>query len=72
MFMQTWALMKEKAKKNLGLKERENEINMENGCSLTSKTIDAVLDFSMRKILWDRNMPILTENIKMTENTDVN
>ena len=45
--------------KTLDQKEREDETQMEKRCNLNLKTKIAVLDFSVKTILWDRNMPIL-------------
>ena len=55
----TWPFGKENFKKFSTRKKREDETQMENRCNLTLKTNIAVLGFSVKAVLWDRNMPIL-------------
>ena len=58
MLTSTRSFMKEKGRKTLGHKKRKDDNRMENFYDLTLKTNIAMLGFSGKTVLRERNMPI--------------
>ena len=66
MLTSTWPLGKERVEKlsaRKNEKERKDKTKMENRCNLTLKTTTAMLGFSVKTVLWDKNMSISSQRL---------